>query len=178
ENRPAEVVPRLVLTDALADAPELGAGLAILVAGGLSRAPDGPGGKETWRAELALQLNPEARRLLWERSQGGPLEVYARAQVPGKASCDVLLRLLCQEDLFKGLIAMDFGTSNSSVALYDPGVVEDLSGLAPEQETRLKELLLTELMNEDCACKLPDADPEAWRGLVERVGGNLPGDGP
>ncbi|MCI0461326.1 MAG: virulence factor SrfB, partial [Gemmataceae bacterium] len=62
--------------------------------------------------------------------------------------------------------------------LYDPGVVEDLTGLAPEQEVRLKELLLTELMNEDCSCKLADADPEAWQGLVERVGGNLPGEGP
>jgi hypothetical protein len=41
--------------------------------------------------------------------------------------------LLCQEDVFKGLIAMDFGTSNSTVTLYDPGVVEDLTGLAPEQ---------------------------------------------
>src|SRR5262249_3818284 len=68
--------------------------------------------------------------------------------------------------------------SNSTVTLYDPGVVEDLTGLAPEQEARLKELLLTELMADDCSCKLPDADPEAWRGLVERVGGNLPGDGP
>src|SRR5262249_40065059 len=101
-----------------------------------------------------------------------------RAEVPGKASCELPLRLFCQEDVFKGLIAMDFGTSNSTVTLYDPGVVEDLTGLAPEQETRLKELLLTELMHDDCSCKLPDADPEAWRGLVERVGGILPGDGP
>jgi hypothetical protein len=177
ENRPSAVVPHLMLTDALADALELGAGLSTLLAGGLKRGPDDPSGKEIWRAELALELDPNARRLLWERSQGGPLEVYARAEVQGVASCDFMLRLLCQEDLFKGLIAMDFGTSNSTVALYDPGVVEDLSGLAPEQETRLKELLLTELMNEDCSCKLPDAEPEAWRGLVERVGANLPGDG-
>jgi hypothetical protein len=177
ENCPASVVPQLMLTDALPDAPELAAGLTTLLAGGLKRGPDGPAGQEIWRAQLALQLDPNARRLLWERSQGGPLEVYARVEVQGLASCDFLLRLLCQEDLFKGLIAMDFGTSNSTVALYDPGVVEDLSGLAPEQETRLKELLLTELMNEDCSCKLPDADPAAWRGLVERVGANLPGDG-
>jgi hypothetical protein len=177
ENRPASIVPHLMLTDALPDAPELAAGLSTLLAGGLIRGPDDPAGKETWRAELALELDPNARRLLWERSQGGPLEVYARAEVQGVASCDFMLRLLCQEDLFKGLIAMDFGTSNSTVALYDPGVVEDLSGLAPEQETRLKELLLTELMNEDCSCKLPDAEPEAWRGLVERVGANLPGEG-
>jgi hypothetical protein len=177
ENRPVDLPPRLLLTDALADAPVLGASLAALVAGGLKPAPESPGGKETWRAELALQLAPEARRLLWERTQGGPLEVNARVEVPGTASCDFLLRLLCQEDVFKGLIAMDFGTSNSSVTLYDPGVVEDLTGLAPEQETRLKELLLTELMNDDCTCRLPDADAVAWRGLVERVGGNLAGEG-
>jgi hypothetical protein len=178
ENRPPEVAPRLVLTDPLADAPELHAGLAALVAGGLKRLAEATApATESWGAELALQLDPDARRLLWERTQGGPLEVYARAEVPGKASCDVLLRLVCQEDLFKGLIAMDFGTSNSTVTLYDPGVVEDLTGLAPEQEARLKELLLTELMNDDCSCKLPDAEPEAWRNLVERVGGNLAGEG-
>jgi hypothetical protein len=178
ENRPPDLVPRLLLTDALADAPELAAGLTNLVAGGLKRTADAPAGNtETWRAELALQLDPIARRLLWERSQGGPLEVNARVEVPGKTACDLVLRLMCQEDLFKGLIAMDFGTSNSTITLYDPGVVEDLTGLAPEQENRLKELLLTELMADDCSCKLPDADAEAWRNLAERVGGNLPGDG-
>ena len=116
--------------------------------------------------ELALALEPEARRLLWERSQGGPLDVAARAEVPGKAAHELTLRLLCQEDVFKGLVAIYFGTSNSTVTLYDPGVVEDLTGLAPEQESRLRELLLTELMDDDGACKLPDADPQAWRGLI------------
>jgi hypothetical protein len=178
-HRPPDAPPRLVLADALPDAPPLEAGLTALLAEGLRRVGDGPAGAaETWRAEWGLRLTPEARRLLWERSQGGPLEVNVRAEVPGRAAAEVVLRLLCQEDVFKGLMAMDFGTSNSTVTLYDPGVVEDLTGLAPEQENRLKELLLTELMNEDCSCKLPDADPEAWRGLVERVGGNLPGEGP
>ena len=90
-----------------------------------------------------------------------------RAEVPGKASAELVLRLLCQEDVFKGLMAIDFGTSNSTVTLYDPGVVEDLTGLAPEQENRLKELLLSELMDNDCECKLPDADPQAWRGQLD-----------
>jgi hypothetical protein len=178
-SRPPDAPPRLVLADALPDAPELEAGLRGLLAEGLKRPANAPpGAAETWRAEWALQLVPAARRQLWERTQTGPLEVTVRAEVPGKAAAEVGLRLLCQEDVFKGLIAIDFGTSNSTVTLYDPGVVEDLTGLAPEQENRLRELLLSELMNEDCSCKLPDADPEAWRGLVERVGGNLPGDGP
>jgi hypothetical protein len=177
-NRPPDGLPRLALADSFPDAPQLAAGLTTLLAAQLSRAADpGPGGGEVWRTELALQLEPEARRLLWERSQGGPLEVAARAEVPGKASHELTLKLLCQEDVFKGLIAIDFGTSNSTVSLYDPGVVEDLTGLAPEQENRLKELLLTELMDEDCNCKLADVDPQAWRGLIERVGGNLAGDG-
>jgi hypothetical protein len=178
-NRPADLRPRLALAESFPDAAQLGAELTTLLAAELKRAPDlAQGGWEVWHTDLALQLEPEARRLLWERSQGGPLEVAARAEVPGKASCELTLRLLCQEDIFKGLIAIDFGTSNSTVSLYDPGVVEDLTGLAPEQENRLKELLLTELMDEDCNCKLPDADPQAWRGLIERVGGNLAGDGP
>jgi hypothetical protein len=178
ENLPVDVAPRLGLTDALPDAPELAAGLAEMLAGKLRCLPKAAvGNKETWQAELALQLEPDARRLLWERSQSGPLEVNARVELPGKASSDFLLRLWRQEDLFKGLIAIDFGTSNSTVTLYDPGAVEDLTGLAPEQEARLKELLLTNLMNEDGSCKLPDADPEAWRNLLERVGNNLPGDG-
>jgi hypothetical protein len=177
-NRPAEVAPRMVLADHFGDAPELGAALTAMLGVGLKRSLDTPAsGLETWTAEFALRLEPEARRALWERSLGGSLEVTARVEVPGKASCELPMRLLCQEDVFKGLIAMDFGTSNSTVTLYDPGVVEDLTGLAPEQEARLKELLLTELMQEDCSCKLPDADPEAWRGLVERVGGILPGEG-
>jgi hypothetical protein len=176
-NRPADAQPRLVLADLFHDAPELGAALATLLGTALKRSSEAAGGWEVWRAELALQLEPEARRALWERSLGGSLEVTVRAEVPGKATCELPLRLFCQEDVFKGLIAIDFGTSNSTVTLYDPGVVEDLTGLAPEQEARLKELLLTELMHEDCSCKLLDADPEAWRGLVERVGGNLPGDG-
>jgi hypothetical protein len=177
-NRPADVLPRLVLADAFLDAPPLSAALAALLAVGLKQSPDpAPGGWEVWRAELALQLEPEARRLLWDRSQGGPLEVACRVEVPGKAAVELSLGLLCQEDVFKGLIAIDFGTSNSTVTLYDPGVVEDLTGLAPEQENRLKELLLTELMDDDCNCKLPDADPQAWRGLIERVGGNLAGEG-
>jgi hypothetical protein len=177
-GRPHDVLPRVGLADSFADAPALGAALAAVLALELTPGPPAPGGWETWHADLALQLDPEARRLLWERSQGGPLEVTARAEVPGKASCELTLRLLAQEDVFKGLIAIDFGTSNSTVTLYDPGVVEDLTGLAPEQETRLKELLLTELMDEDGSCKLPGADEQAWRSLVERVGGNLAGDAP
>jgi hypothetical protein len=177
-GRPGDLTPRLVLGDAFHDAPPLGAALAALLTTPLRRQPDGAAGWETWRAELALQLEPEARRLLWERSQGGPLEVGARAEVPGRAACELTLRLLAQEDVFKGLIAIDFGTSNSTVTLYDPGVVEDLTGLAPEQEARLKELLLTELMDDDGSCKLTGADAQAWRGLIERVGGNLAGDAP
>jgi hypothetical protein len=175
ENRPANVAPRLLVTDPLADAPELGAALAAVLTGALQRTAEGPGA-ETWRAELSLRLEPGPRRLLWERSLGGPLEVYARAEVPGHVSCEFLLRLLCQEDLFKGLIAMDFGTSNSTVTLYDPGVVEDLTGLAPEQEARLKELL-TDLIRDDGSARLPGVEAETWQALVERVGGNLPGDG-
>jgi hypothetical protein len=177
EGRPTDRIPRLILTDPLADALELGTAVAAVLAGGLHPAPALPGSAaESWRAELTLKLEPGARHLLWERSQGGPLEVYARAEVPGQATSDFLLRLSCQEDLFKGLIAMDFGTSNSTVTLYDPGVIEDLTGLAPEQEARLKEVLLVELMNEDGSCKLPEVDPEAWKTLIERVGSNLPGD--
>ena len=133
-NRPPDVPPRLVLADALPDAPELEAGLKALLADGLKRAGDAG---ETWRARWALQLVPAARRQLWERTQSEPLEVTVRVEVPGKAAAEANLRLLCQEDVFKGLIAIDFGTSNSTVTLYDPGVVEDLTGLAPEQETRL-----------------------------------------
>jgi hypothetical protein len=178
-NRPADAAPRLVLADHFGDAPELGAALSALLATGLKRSTDSPAtGWEAWSAELALRLEPEARRALMERGLGGSLESAVHVEIPGKASSELTLRLLCQEDVFKGLIAMDFGTSNSTVTLYDPGVVEDLTGLAPEQEARLRELLLTELMHDDCSCKLPDADPEAWRGLVERVGGILPGEGP
>jgi hypothetical protein len=175
-GRPQGVAPRLALVDPLADAPALRAALAAALSLEVTAASP-EDGWEVWHAALALELEPEARRLLWERSQGGPFEVAARAEV-GKTTCELTLRLLCQEDIFKGLIAIDFGTSNSTVTLYDPGVVEDLTGLAPEQEARLKELLLTELMGEDGSCKLAGTDEQSWRALIERVGGNLAGDGP
>src|SRR5262249_9707083 len=106
-NRPADLLPRLVLPDLFTDPPELRPALTARLASGLKRSPDGvAGGWEVWRAELALQLEPDARRALWERSQGGALEVGARVEVPGKASCEFHLRLMCQEDVFKGLIAM------------------------------------------------------------------------
>src|SRR5262249_27701648 len=74
-NRPADVLPRLVLADSFPDAPALGAELTTLLNAELKRSADPPtGGGEVWRTELALQLEPEARRLLWERSLGGPLE--------------------------------------------------------------------------------------------------------
>ena len=56
---------------------------------------------------IGLQLEPEARRALWERSLGGSLEVPVRAEVPGKASCELHVRLLCQEDVI--LIALLLG---------------------------------------------------------------------
>ena len=57
------------------------------------------------------------------------MDIVTHPEACGKAACEFHLRLMCQEDVFKGLIAMDFGTSNSTVTLYDPGVVEDLTGL-------------------------------------------------
>src|SRR5262249_38673021 len=87
-GRPAGGVPKLVLAALFAHAPELGAALAAVLGAGLKRAADPGGGWEAWHAELALQLEPEARRALWERSLGGSLEVTVRAEVPGKASCE------------------------------------------------------------------------------------------
>src|SRR5262245_24961411 len=114
-SRPPDAPPRLVLADAYTDAPELEAGLKALLAEGLKRsAEDRPDAAETWRASWALQLVPAARRQLWERTQSGSLEVTVRVEVPGRAAAEVGLRLLCQEDVFKGLIAIDFGTSNST----------------------------------------------------------------
>src|SRR5262249_31584511 len=95
-NRPADVLPRLVLADASLDSAALAAAVTVLLAPGLKRSAEhAQGGWEVWRTELALQLEPEARRLLWERSQGGPLEVDCRVEVPGKAAAELLLGLLC-----------------------------------------------------------------------------------
>jgi hypothetical protein len=75
---------------------------------------------------------------------------------------------------YPGFIAIDLGTSNSTVTLHDRAVVEQTTGLAAEQEERLKDLLFKRILSqEDAACLLPNVDPRDWDALLVRVGTNL-----
>jgi hypothetical protein len=75
---------------------------------------------------------------------------------------------------YPGFIAIDLGTSNSTVTLHDRAVVEQITGLAAEQEDRLKDLIFKRIFSqEDASCLLPDVDPRDWDALLARIGRNL-----
>src|SRR5262245_22177550 len=75
---------------------------------------------------------------------------------------------------YPGFIAIDLGTSNSTVTLHDRAVVEQITGLAAEQEERLKDLIFKRVLSpEDASCLLPGVDPRDWDALLARVGTNL-----
>src|SRR5262249_59088750 len=78
------------------------------------------------------------------------------------AQADFLLRVSPRQTEYPGLLAIDLGTSSSTVTLYDPSVVPDNRGVPPEQERRLRDLLLETLVDEEGRSRLPGAVSEHW----------------
>src|SRR5262249_50794779 len=75
---------------------------------------------------------------------------------------------------YPGFISIDLGTSNSTVTLHDRAVVEQITGLAAEQEERLKDLIFKRVLSpEDASCLMPGVDARDWDALLARVGTNL-----
>lgn len=62
---------------------------------------------------------------------------------------------------YPGWFAIDFGTSNSTVTLYDPKVIVTPDGLPLEQEVRLRQKLITWL-NHCPVDNLPGVSKDAW----------------
>ncbi len=81
------------------------------------------------------------------------------------------------EITYPGWFAIDFGTSNSTVTLYDPKVIVTPHSLPSEQETRLRDRLavwLTKRPVDDLPGVSRDAWVQEWQRFLAELGKNLP----
>jgi len=73
---------------------------------------------------------------------------------------------------FPGWFALDFGTSNSTVTLFDPIEVPIAEILPREQELRLRQRL-AEWLNSPAASALPDIGASEWEKFIVNISKNL-----
>ncbi|HLP89045.1 MAG TPA: molecular chaperone [Nostocaceae cyanobacterium] len=77
-----------------------------------------------------------------------------------------------QRKRFPGWFALDFGTSNSTVTLFDPIEVPIAEILPREQELRLRDRL-SQWLNSPASEALPDANPGEWDKFIVDISKNL-----
>ncbi|YAF97846.1 MAG: molecular chaperone [Nodularia sp. CChRGM 3473] len=77
-----------------------------------------------------------------------------------------------QQKRFPGWFALDFGTSNSTVTLFDPIEVPIAEILPKEQEIRLRDRL-AQWLNSPAAVALPDVNPIDWEKFIADISKNL-----
>lgn len=77
-----------------------------------------------------------------------------------------------QRKRFPGWLALDFGTSNSTVTLFDPIEVPIAEVLPREQELRLRERM-AEWLNSSSDSALPDVSGSEWEKFLADISKNL-----
>ena len=73
---------------------------------------------------------------------------------------------------FPGWLAIDFGTSNSTVTLFDPREVPISDILPQEQEVRLRKRL-SEWLSSEATVALPDVNVLEWQKFITEISKNL-----
>jgi len=73
---------------------------------------------------------------------------------------------------FPGWLAIDFGTSNSTVTLFDPSEVAISDILPQEQELRLRQRL-SEWLSKEAAIALPDVNIREWQKFISEISESL-----
>ena len=73
---------------------------------------------------------------------------------------------------FPGWFAIDFGTSNSTVTLFDPSEVGNSGILPKEQETRLLDLL-GKWLKSPATEALPGVNPQEWNQFIDDISESL-----
>lgn len=73
---------------------------------------------------------------------------------------------------YPGWLAIDFGTSNSTVTLFDPIQVEIAQLLPKEQQTRLLKRL-AEWLGSSATDALPGVNAEEWKKFIDEISKNL-----
>ncbi|MEH2297300.1 molecular chaperone [Nostoc sp.] len=77
-----------------------------------------------------------------------------------------------QQKRFPGWFALDFGTSNSTVTLFDPIEVPIAEILPKEQEIRLRERL-SQWLSSPASVALPDVSADDWENFIAEISKNL-----
>ncbi|WP_242054917.1 molecular chaperone [Nostoc flagelliforme] len=77
-----------------------------------------------------------------------------------------------QQKRFPGWFALDFGTSNSTVTLFDPIEVPIAEILPKEQEMRLRDRL-SEWLSAPASVALPDVSDDDWEKFIVEISKNL-----
>ncbi len=132
-------------------------------------AEGGSGADVSFRATTSLVLNHADKRKLLEATRGKPLQLSARTLV-GDQSATHQIQLVTQEKTFPGWLAIDFGTSSSSVTIYDNRKNITAPGLPAEQEAELKQQLEKVLTSPP-----PGISPEQWDRFLDQIDQNLSG---
>jgi hypothetical protein len=77
-----------------------------------------------------------------------------------------------QQKRFPGWFALDFGTSNSTVTLFDPIEVPIAEILPKEQEMRLRDRL-SQWLSSPASVALPDVSADDWEKFIGEISKNL-----
>lgn len=171
----AQPPPRLALVQRPDNCPKLQAALDALVNVPFTRG-DGPaGGPAVWRRDVRLQLDEAGRRELTPLTLFEPLRLLCQVVAGQAARAELYLYIVPPQSEFGGQVAIDLGTSSSSVTIYDPSQFEEVKGFAPEQEARIRLRLLDLLIDRAGKCLVPGVHADAWyrqlAGLTSEDGG-------
>lgn len=133
-------------------------------------------GVVSYRLDLHFDLSEPSKQDLGTLTARGPLYIPLRSEVPGGRPVDHLLRLQVRVGQFNGWLAIDFGTTNSTVTVYDPRDMQAVTGLPGAQEERLRTLLsrwLDPHLAPEEAIRNGKKHESKWRGYLLQVATTL-----
>jgi hypothetical protein len=175
---PDKLTPKLTWRDpdALASLPSLKDSLtAALAKPELVEAPGRPNGSARFEVTFPEVSITEAERetlrgSLKDAGQAGPVTAWRSlivVKVPGALDAEFLLGIEPRQESFKGQLAIDFGTVNTTITVYNGSVIRQLP-LYEDQLERLREEFEA-WFRADPAGALPGVPEGQWMAFVRRV---------
>jgi hypothetical protein len=176
--KPDQLTPKLMWRDpdALATLPSLKESLtAALVKPRLVETPGQPSNSARFEVTFPEVSITEAERdaLAAQPKDGGPAgsssawRSLVLIKVPGALDAEFLLGIEPRQESFKGQLAIDFGTVNTTITVYNGSVIRQLP-LYEDQLERLREEFEA-WFRADPAGALPGVSEGQWIAFVRRV---------